>query len=80
MEGNGRDVLHVRWNVARGEHKGGVFRARYELGVGNIVRLVWVVFKGLIVLGTSALRVITTCCMLTAFVACVLGWLLPGEI
>ena len=33
---------------------GGVFTARYELGVGNIVRVIWVVSKGLLALGTSA--------------------------
>jgi hypothetical protein len=40
-------MLHVRWKVARGE----VFTARYELRVGNIIRLIWVVFKGLLALG-----------------------------
>jgi hypothetical protein len=47
-------VLHVRWKMARGEHMGGVFTARYDLGVGNIITLIWVVFKGLLALGTSA--------------------------
>jgi hypothetical protein len=32
----------------------GVFTARYDLGVGNIIRLIWVVFKGLLALRTSA--------------------------
>jgi len=47
-------VLHVRWKVAGGEHMGGVFTVRYGLGVGNIIRLIWVVLKGLLALGTSA--------------------------
>ena len=59
---------------------GGVLTARYDLPVSNIIMLIWVVFKGFLALGTCELRVITTCCVLTAFMACVLGWLLPGEI